>query len=146
MLTHLNIIDNAVQFAQVHFRPDDRLLVAAPFFHCWGLINGVLGIFAAGSTAMVIRHFKAEPVLELIENVRPTQFLGVPAMVNHMTRSPVRSERDLRSLRVIHSAAAPMPNVVRSQILDSSSVTSSSQVQWQRDSHKFFRQSIVQNH
>lgn len=109
MLTHLNIIDNAVQFARVHFQSDDRLLVAAPLFHCWGLINGVLGIFSVGGTAVIVRRFKADPVLELIEKVRATQLLGVPAMVNHMTRSPSRAERDLSSLRVIHSAAAPMP-------------------------------------
>lgn len=118
MLTHLNVIDNAVQFARVHFRPDDSLLVAAPLFHCWGLINGVLGIFSAGGTAVVVRRFKAEAVLELMENVRPTQFLGVPAMVNHMTRSPARTCRDLRSLRVIHSAAAPMPAELISALRD----------------------------
>lgn len=109
MLTHLNIIDNAVQFARVHFRPDDRLLVAAPLFHCWGLINGVLGVFAVGATAVIIRRFKAEPVLELIQTMQPTQLLGVPAMINHLTHSPIRASRDLKSLRVIHSAAAPMP-------------------------------------
>jgi long-chain acyl-CoA synthetase len=108
MLTHLNITDNATQFARVHFGPDDCLLVAAPLFHCWGLINGVLGAFAAGATAIVVRRFKAEPVLDLMEALRPTQFLGVPAMVNHLTLSPTRAGRDLSSLRVVHSAAAPM--------------------------------------
>lgn len=109
MLTHLNIIDNAVQFARIHFQSSDRLLVAAPLFHCWGLINGVLGIFSVGGTAVVVRRFKAEPILELIESIRPTQFLGVPAMINHLMRSPERSGRDLRSLSVVHCAAAPMP-------------------------------------
>jgi long-chain acyl-CoA synthetase len=109
MLTHLNIVDNATQFARVHFRSDDRLLVAAPLFHCWGLINGVLGIFAAGATAVVVRRFKSEPVLELIESLGVTQFLGVPAIINHMTRCPTRPKRDLTTLKVIHSAAAPMP-------------------------------------
>ncbi|WP_437227349.1 class I adenylate-forming enzyme family protein [Planctomicrobium sp. SH661] len=118
MLTHLNVIDNAVQFARLHFDSDDRLLVAAPLFHCWGLINGVLGIFAAGGSAIVIRRFKADPVLELIERLQPTQFLGVPAMDNHMTRSPSRAERDLRSLRVVHSAAAPMPAELISSLRD----------------------------
>ncbi|MFO0917608.1 MAG: AMP-binding protein [Planctomycetaceae bacterium] len=109
MLTHLNIVDNAVQFARIHYRPEDVLLVAAPLFHCWGLINGVLGALSAGGTAVILRRFKAELVLELMETVRPTQFLGVPAMINHLTRSPARRARDLRSLHVMHSAAAPMP-------------------------------------
>jgi long-chain acyl-CoA synthetase len=110
MLTHLNIIDNATQFARIHFRPEDRLLIAAPLFHCWGLINGVLGIFAAQATAILVRRFKAEPILELIESTRATQFLGVPAMVNHMTRSPSLQCHNLSSLRTVHSAAAPMPS------------------------------------
>jgi long-chain acyl-CoA synthetase len=109
MLTHLNIVDNASQFARVHFGPDDRLLVAAPLFHCWGLINGALGMFAAGGTAIVVRRFKAEPIMEQIARDRPTQFLGVPAMINHMIRSPLAACCDRSSLRAIHSAAAPMP-------------------------------------
>ena len=88
MLTHLNILDNAGQFARVHFGPGDRLLIPAPLFHCWGLINGVLGMFAAHGTAIVVRRFKAEPILEQIAADRPTQFLGVPAMINHLIRSP----------------------------------------------------------
>ena len=109
MLTHLNIIDNAQQFGRIHFGPDDRLLVGAPLFHCWGLINGLLGIFSVGGPAIIVRRCKIEPTLELIEEVQPTQFLAVPAIINHMTRSPVRASHDLTSLRVIHSAAAPMP-------------------------------------
>lgn len=118
MLTHLNVIDNAVQFARVHFRQSDRLLVAAPLFHCWGLINGVLGILSVGGTAVIIRRFKADAVLELIEAVRPTQFLGVPAFVNHLTHSPARAERDITCLRVVHSAAAPMPTELIAALRD----------------------------
>jgi long-chain acyl-CoA synthetase len=118
ILTHLNIVDNAQQFARVHLHSDDTLLVAAPLFHCWGLINGVLGIFSVGGTAVIVRRFKAEPVLELIETARVTQLLGVPAMINHMTHSSARASRNLRSLRVVHSAAAPMPAELISAMRD----------------------------
>ena len=118
MLTHLNIIDNAEQFGRIHFRPDDRLLVGAPLFHCWGLINGLLGVFSVGGTAVIVRRCKTEPTLELIEAVRPTQFLAVPAIINHLTSSPVRASHNLSSLRVIHSAAAPMPAELISALQD----------------------------
>ena len=72
----------------VHYGPDDRLLIAAPLFHCWGLINGVLGIFAVRGTAIAVRRYRTEPVLDLIEQARPTLFLGVPTMVNYMAKSP----------------------------------------------------------
>src|SRR4051812_18956397 len=109
MLTHRNILDNAVQFALIHYGPDDRLLVAAPLFHCWGLINGVLGIFAARGTAIAVRRFRTEPVLDLIERARPTLFLGVATMINYMARSPGIAGRDRSSLRAVLCAAAPMP-------------------------------------
>jgi acyl-CoA synthetase (AMP-forming)/AMP-acid ligase II len=109
MLTHRNILDNAAQFARIHYGPDDRLLVAAPLFHCWGLINGVLGIFAARGTAIAVRRFRTEPVLDLIERARPSLFLGVATMINYMARSPGIARRDRSSLRAVLCAAAPMP-------------------------------------
>lgn len=109
MLSHRNILDNAVQFAQIHYRADDRLLIAAPLFHCWGLINGFLGILSVGATALIIRRFRTEPLLDLIEAARPTQLMGVPTMINYLAKSPTLAGRDLKSLRTVHCAAAPMP-------------------------------------
>jgi acyl-CoA synthetase (AMP-forming)/AMP-acid ligase II len=110
MLTHRNIIDNAVTFAAVHFRGDDRLLIAAPLFHCWGLINGLLATFAARGSAIAVRRYRTESVLDLIERARPTQLLGVPAMINFMVKSPGIARRDRSSLRAVLCAAAPMPH------------------------------------
>jgi long-chain acyl-CoA synthetase len=109
MLTHRNILDNARQFSRLHYAADDRLLIAAPLFHSWGLISGVLGISAVGGTAVLIRRFQTEPVLDLIESAHPTILMAVPTMVNFMAKSPTIARRDLSSLRVVLSAAAPMP-------------------------------------
>src|SRR3954454_12858387 len=109
MLTHRNILDNAVQFARIHYGPDDRLLIAAPLFHCWGLINGVLGMFAVDGSALIVRRYRTEPVLDLIESARPTVLLAVPTMVNYLAKSPTIAGRDLSSLRLVLCAAAPMP-------------------------------------
>jgi long-chain acyl-CoA synthetase len=109
MLSHRNIVDNAVQFAQVHYGANDRLLIAAPLFHCWGLINGALGILGVGGTAIAIRRFRTEPLLDLIETTQPTQLMGVPTMINYLAKSPTRAGRDLKSLGTVLCAAAPMP-------------------------------------
>ena len=109
MLSHRNVIDNARNFGGIHYTAEDRLLIAAPLFHCWGLINGVLATCVAGGTAIVVRRFQTEPVLDLIERTRPTIFLGVATMINFMTKSPTFGTRDLSSLRVVLCAAAPMP-------------------------------------
>jgi long-chain acyl-CoA synthetase len=109
MLTHLNILDNATKFSAIHFTPEDRLLIAAPLFHCWGLISGTLGTFAARSTAVLARRYRTERVLDLIEAERPTIMQGVPTMYNYMAKSPSFGDRDISSLKFILSAAAPMP-------------------------------------
>jgi long-chain acyl-CoA synthetase len=109
MLTHRNVLHNAEHFSGVHYRPHERLLVAAPLFHCWGLINGVLGVFAVRGTAILVRRFQTAPVLDLIERERPTGIIGVAAMYNFMARSPDIDQRDLSSLEYLLSAAAPTP-------------------------------------
>jgi long-chain acyl-CoA synthetase len=109
MLTHRNILDNVRNFSAVHYTADTRLLIAAPLFHCWGLINGVLGTFAVGASALVIRKFQTGPVLDLIERDGPTAMLGVPTMYNYMAKSPGIERRDFRRLEFVLSAAAPMP-------------------------------------
>ncbi|HWP47420.1 MAG TPA: long-chain fatty acid--CoA ligase [Candidatus Limnocylindrales bacterium] len=109
MLTHLNIWDNAENFAKIHYQPDDRLMVAAPLFHCWGLINGVLAMLYAGGTVVIEPRFITEKVLADIEKYRPTIFQGVPTMYNYLCKSPDMKKRDISSLRFVLSAAAPMP-------------------------------------
>jgi long-chain acyl-CoA synthetase len=73
------------------------------------LINGVLGTFAAGGEAVVVRRFQTEPVLDLIEELRPTVMIGVPTMFNFMAKSPSIARRSFANLRTVLSAAAPMP-------------------------------------
>ncbi|HLT59454.1 MAG: AMP-binding protein [Limnochordales bacterium] len=108
MLSHRNIVDNAVRFAAIHYSPDDRLAIGAPLFHCWGLINGALAILWAGGTALILRRFQTEAALELVRREQATQFLGVAAMYRFMLRAP-GSRAALASLKVAHSAAAPTP-------------------------------------
>ncbi|WP_422926611.1 class I adenylate-forming enzyme family protein [Singulisphaera sp. PoT] len=109
MLTHRNILDNAVQFSSVHYNSDDRLLIAAPLFHCWGLINGILGAMAAKATAIIIRRYRTEALLDLIDESHPTVLMAVPTMINYMAKSPSIGQRNLASLRTVLCAAAPMP-------------------------------------
>ena len=106
MLSHQNIIDNATRFGRIHFTADDRLVIGAPLFHCWGLINGLLGVFAAGGTAIIMRRFQTDAACELVHREQATQFLGVAAMYNFMLKSP-RAKEGLASLKCVHSAAAP---------------------------------------
>ena len=116
MLSHLNVIDNIVNFAKIHYTKDDILMIGAPMFHCWALINGISSIIHAGGTAIVIKRFQVEKVLEMIEKYQPTIFQGVPTMFNYMLKSPEIEKRDIRSLQFVLSAAASMPEELIKQL------------------------------
>lgn len=109
MLSHLNLTDNAVNFAGIHYGPDDTVAIGSPLFHCWGLINGVSSTFHARGTAAFLHRFQTDKALDLIESCRATIFHGVPTMYNYMTKSPAARQGVLRSIRFVLSAAASMP-------------------------------------
>jgi long-chain acyl-CoA synthetase len=114
MATHLNIWHNCSEFGKVHFKQSDTIMVATPIFHCWGLINGTLGMLSAGGSVITVERFYAEQGLEMIETLKPSIFIGVPPFYNLMLRQPNLDKRDLSSVVFCLSAATKMPeNLIR---------------------------------
>jgi long-chain acyl-CoA synthetase len=114
MATHRNIYHNATHFGQVHFRPHDVIMVATPIFHCWGLVNGTLGMLSRGGTVITVERFFPEKTLDDIERLRPTVFQGVPPMYNLLLKQPDLDRRDVSSVVFCLSAATKMPeNLIR---------------------------------
>jgi len=87
---------------------DTKLLAAAPLFHagastlCWS------ANFRGGCT-LLLREFKPDNVIQSIAEHRVTAMHMVPAMVQAVMDSPIFSEHDLSSLKMLMYAAAPMP-------------------------------------
>lgn len=80
-LSHGNVISNA--FSKVHYcgmRPEDRMLLFLPLFHCFGQ-NAVLnsGLYAC-ATLVLQRAFDPERTLALIAAENVTMFFGVPTI------------------------------------------------------------------
>jgi long-chain acyl-CoA synthetase len=114
MATHLNVWHNARQFGKVHFKPEDTIMVATPIFHCWGLVNGTLGMLSQGGTVITVERFFPDKTLEDIEQLRPTVFQGVPPMYNLLLKQPDLDQRDTSSVVFCLSAATKMPeNLIR---------------------------------
>jgi long-chain acyl-CoA synthetase len=114
MATHRNICHNAVEFGKVHFRPEDRIMVATPIFHCWGLVNGTFGMLSKGGTVITVERFAPDQALADIERLRPTIFQGVPPMYNLLLKQPDLATRDISSVVFCLSAATKMPeNLIR---------------------------------
>ncbi|MFH0788662.1 MAG: AMP-binding protein [Pseudomonadota bacterium] len=114
MATHLNVWHNARHFGKVHFKPEDTIMVATPIFHCWGLLNGTLGMLSQGGTVITVERFHPDKTLEDIERLKPTVFQGVPPMFNLLLKQPDLDQRETGSVVFCLSAATKMPeNLIR---------------------------------
>lgn len=108
-LSHGNIISNMYsQNRCCGTKPDDRILLFLPLFHCFGqnaILNSALN---ACATIILQRRFKLEQVLETIEQEQVTMFFGVPTIFIKLLNNDSCTHK-LKSIRYYFSAAAPMP-------------------------------------
>jgi long-chain acyl-CoA synthetase len=118
MATHLNVFHNATEFGKVHFKSEDKIMVATPIFHCWGLINGTFGTLSRGGTVITVERFFPEQALYDIEQYRPTVFQGVPPMYNLLLKQPDLDQHDISSVTFCLSAATKMPENLIRQVED----------------------------
>jgi long-chain acyl-CoA synthetase len=107
-LSHANVLFVAESKRRyLGIRPDDRMLLFLPLFHCFGQ-NAVLNAaFAAGAAVVLERAFDAGQALAAIEQDGVTMLCAVP------THFAVLEERatpaQMRTVRYYMSAAAPLP-------------------------------------
>lgn len=90
---------------------NDVLLSTSKLFHAYGLGNGLMFPFYAGSTT-VLYPGKPQPkdILEYAQMHRPTLFFSVPTLYVAMLRAIDQgSSYDLSSIRLAISAAEPLP-------------------------------------
>lgn len=110
MLTHKNFVHTAVISAEyMHCTKDDVFLIAVPAFHCFGMIPGILSAVAVAGKIVLVEEFKAEKVLQLIEEEKITVHHGVPTMFILELNHPSFAKYDLSSLRTGIIAGAPCP-------------------------------------
>jgi len=115
MLTHANMVANAVQFRDwFGYEPGGEIFVATlPLFHIGG-IAGVMSVpISCGGTIVLFRRFSAERVLQAIQDYRATRFLGVPTMYIALLNHETAGEYHLSSLRPSRTSAAPLPAAVK---------------------------------
>lgn len=82
-------------------------IIAGPMYHAHALIN-LLAMLATGTRIVIMGRFNPEHMLELIETRRATYITGSPTMWHALLSSPGARERDLSSLQVVSSGAAPI--------------------------------------
>lgn len=113
MLPHRALIANHAQLAAVTpapVGPDDRLLLALPLFHAYGLNSGLGAVAYHGACGVLVERFDPAASLELIERHQVTAVLGVPAM--YVAWGLLTEPGDaMASVRVTVCGAAPLEPV-----------------------------------
>ncbi|WP_439662017.1 AMP-binding protein [Lentzea sp. HUAS TT2] len=113
MLSHRALLANVSQCASLRPAPvtaGDRVLLALPLFHVYGLGPGLLQVAGAGATAVLMERFDPAAVLDVIEEHRVTTMVGVPPMYRALLAHPAEVLREkLATIRLFTSGAAPLP-------------------------------------
>lgn len=116
MLTHRNLVANAMQSAAWYGRAsddEDSALCVTPFFHVYGLSVGMNASIYKGMTLLLLPRFVVADVVKAIRRYQPTAFPGVPTMYLALAEFPGITPQDCRSLRTCISGSAPLPAEVQ---------------------------------
>lgn len=90
----------------VGLTPEDRYLVANPFFHAFGYKVGWLGGLLSGCTVLPHAVFDTGAILQRIARERISVLPGPPTLFISLLSDPARATSDLSSLRATITGAA----------------------------------------
>ncbi|MFW9897802.1 MAG: AMP-binding protein [Candidatus Thorarchaeota archaeon] len=125
MLTHSNLIANALQFINtgaagswqgsveesIKNYGTGRTLTCNPLCHGMGFY--ILNVCVLSATTLIIySRFDPGEILKMIEKYKLTTFSGVPTMYNFLVNHPDFKTRDLSSIELCGSGAAPLPSKI----------------------------------
>jgi fatty-acyl-CoA synthase len=124
-LSHRNILNNGWFVGRTQqLGPGDRICIAVPLYHCFGMVMGNLAAVSCGA-AMVYPSlgFDAEATLAAIAQERCTALYGVPTMFIAELDCPRFDAYDLTSLRTGIMAGSPCPIEVMKQVIGRMHIT-----------------------
>ncbi|MBU2490495.1 MAG: AMP-binding protein, partial [Proteobacteria bacterium] len=145
MLTHYNVVTNALQFGlwftgadlrlegdgydlvyppgvdptkdRLLVRDKETLLVVVPWFHAMGTIGYLNNPVASGTTMVVFPRFDPQEYLMAIGKYRATSLGGAPQLYVPLAEQPGFDEADLSGVKLAASGAAPLPRPVLDRML-----------------------------
>jgi len=118
-LSHTNILNNGYFVGELlAYTEADRVCIPVPFYHCFGMVMGVLACLTHGS-AMVIPAPSFDPVATLaaVEAESCTSLYGVPTMFIAELALEDFDAFDLSSLRTGIMAGSPCPEQIMRQVV-----------------------------
>ncbi len=123
MLTHFNILNNGKAVGEcMKFTHEDKLCLAVPLFHCFGLVLGVMACLTHATTMVVLPYFRPQDVLEACQNEKCTALHGVPTMFIAVLEHPEFKNYTF-NLRTGIMAGSPCPIAVMKQVVNDMGAT-----------------------
>jgi long-chain acyl-CoA synthetase len=118
MLTHLNLVSNALAFAAwIKGAAEDTFLTALPLSHIYGMTTSMTVPVSLAAKMVLLPRFEPAAALETIQRHRVTVFCGVPTMYSVLLANPELGNFDLTSIRVCISGASPLPPQVQKKFM-----------------------------
>lgn len=109
MLSHYSLVNNSLETCEhMKWQEQDKMLIAVPLFHCFGVTASLLASIHTGFSMYVIEYYKTIKVLKTVQEHRCTLLNGVPSMFLAVIKNPERKNYDLSSLRRGIIAGSPV--------------------------------------
>ncbi|WP_279586480.1 AMP-binding protein [Naumannella halotolerans] len=119
-LSHRNILNNGFFVTdRIGITENDKIVIAPPFYHCFGMVMANLGCTSHGATMIIpAPAFDPAASLQSVQDERATALYGVPTMFIAELGLENFAEYDLASLRTGIMAGSPCPVEVMRQVMD----------------------------
>lgn len=112
-LSHRALLANREQAAAMRpapVTPVDRVLLALPLFHVFGLAAGFLQVCWAGATVVLTERSDADHLADVLLEQRVSALAGVPSMFRSLLDLPPERLRSATAgVRLCTSGGAPLP-------------------------------------
>ncbi len=93
----------------VGLREGDRYLIVNPFFHCFGLMAGIVASLVRGATIVPHPVFDVPSVMRRVDEEGITMLPGAPAIYQTILDHPELASFDLSTLRLAVTGSATVP-------------------------------------
>lgn len=119
MLTHYNIVNNGKGIGDcMKFTEQDKLCIVVPFFHCFGLVLGVMACLTHCTSMVPVEYFRPSVVMDAIEQEGCTAVHGVPTMFIAMLEHADFKKHHFTKLRTGIMAGSPCPEKVMRKVIE----------------------------
>ncbi|MDR0855094.1 MAG: AMP-binding protein [Christensenellaceae bacterium] len=118
-LTHFNIVNNGMQIGDcMKFTDHDRLCIPVPFFHCFGMVLGIMACVTHATAMVPLFFYTPMKVMHAIEYEKCTAVHGVPTMFIAILEHRDFNKYNFSSLRTGIMAGSPCPEPIMRKVID----------------------------